>query len=109
MLARLKSFRIALGYDQARMGLILGVKQNTYSQIENGRRQLTENHIRLMEERANLNSAWLRTGKGEMFAMRPDEESKLIELFNALCPANQEYLLKQCMLMLELEQREKDI
>ena len=105
MLTRLKSFRIALGYDQLSMGKILGVKQNSYSQIENGRRQLTENHIRLMEERANLNKDWLLTGEGSMFIVQSDEIMRLVEIFKTLCPSNQEYLMKQIQLMKEMEDR----
>lgn len=105
MLNRLKRFRIALGYDQQTMGTILGVKQNTYSQIENGRRQLTDNHIRLMEERAHINKEWLLTGEGPMFSETEDEK-RLVDLFTSMSPSNQEYLLKYAKMMLEMEQRE---
>lgn len=105
MLTRLKSFRVELGYDQLTMGKILGVKQNTYSQIENGRRQLTENHIQLMVERANLNKDWLLTGNGSMFIVQSDETKRFVDIFKTLCPSNQEYLMKQIMLMKEMEER----
>ena len=106
ILERLKASRIALGYDQLLMGKILGVMQNSYSQIENGRRHLTENHIRLMEERANLNKSWLLTGTGSMFCIEPDKIHELIENFKKLSSFSQEFIFKQILLLKEMEEIE---
>ena len=105
MIERLRQFRKALGYDQKQMGQLLGIKQNTYSQIECGRRMLTERHIESLVDKANLNKDWLLNGTGEMF-METSEERELVEIFESLSPANREYLLKQSRILRKMEDNE---
>lgn len=105
MFERLKHFRKALGYNQTQMGAVLNVKQNTYSLFESGKRSLMERHIQLMVERCGLNKKWLETGEGSMF-IETEDERRLVELYDKLCPENQAFLLKYARMMLELEQKE---
>lgn len=60
--------------NQEQFGKILGITKSGVSDIENGRRNVTEQHIimlKLSSEYCNLNTEWLRYGQGDMF-VEPD-------------------------------------
>lgn len=59
---------------QEEMGKWLGISKSGVSDIESGRRKVTEQHI-IMLVNHGVNEEWLRTGTGEMFIkMSRDEE-----------------------------------
>lgn len=59
-------------------GRILGITKSGISDIENGRRSVTDQHIKMLTiqplKGKYLNETWLRTGEGEMFRKRTDNE-----------------------------------
>lgn len=63
---RIKQLRKALGFSQEKFGELLGISKSGVSDIESGRRNVTEQHI-IMLKNQNVNENWLRTGEGEMF------------------------------------------
>lgn len=69
MNTRLKELRKALKKSQEDFGKILGLSKSGISEIEAGRRNVTEQHIIMLKNCSdfNVNENWLRTGKGEMF------------------------------------------
>ena len=69
MNTRLKELRKALKRSQEDFGKILGLSKSGVSDIESGRRNVTEQHIIMLKncKDFNINETWLRTGEGEMF------------------------------------------
>jgi transcriptional regulator with XRE-family HTH domain len=70
---RIKELRKAMGKSQEEFGKILGITKSGVSDIESGRRNVTEQHI-IMLKAENINEDWLRTGKGEMFIEKSKDE-----------------------------------
>lgn len=76
---RLKQLRKALGKRQEEMAELLGVTYSAISSIESGRRNVTEQHLKILEGSSlNVNIDWLRTGEGEMFLPKKKDD-RLIE------------------------------
>lgn len=75
---RFKEIRKACGRNQEEWGSILGITRPGVSDIESGRRNVTEKHIKLLcVEPINgkyVNEEYLRTGEGEMFRQLPEED-----------------------------------
>lgn len=66
---RFKKLRKECDKTQTEWGEILGIKASGVSDIESGRRNVTEQHLIMLsnwKERC-VNIKWLRTGEGEMF------------------------------------------
>ena len=77
---RFKELRKALGLTQSEFGKILGLSTSGVSEIEAGRRSVTEQHIIMLSNYKGkaINIEWLRTGNGEMF-VELDKEAALME------------------------------
>lgn len=82
---RFRELRIALGYSQQKMGEVLGLSKSGVSEIESGRRNVTEQHIIMMKNcvEFHVNETWLREGTGEMF-LDVSREEELAELTKML-------------------------
>lgn len=67
--ARFKSLRIECGKSQEEWGKILGLTKSGVSDIERGRRNVTDQHLIMLrnwtERPININ--WLTSGDGDMF------------------------------------------
>lgn len=75
---RIKTLRTELKMSQQKLGEWLGLSKSGVSEIESGRRNVTEQHI-IMLKSHNVNETWLRTGVGDM--MVPiDRESDIAKL-----------------------------
>lgn len=57
-----------------KFGKEIGLSKSGVSEIEAGRRNVTDQHIKLIVSvgQWNVSEAWLRTGEGEMFLKTPD-------------------------------------
>ena len=73
---RIKLLRTSLDKSQEEFGRILGLSKSGVSEIEAGRRNVTDQHIIMLKNCSefNLNEEWLRTGKGEMFLEKTVDE-----------------------------------
>ncbi len=71
---RLKKLRKTLDLTQQQLAEHLGVKRNTVAQWELGINAITEQVITSICREFDVNKEWLRTGEGEMFVIRSDEE-----------------------------------
>lgn len=71
---RFKELRKALGMNMEEFGTVLGISKSGVSEIENGRRSVTNQHIRILVTTPingeHVSEQWLRTGEGEMFVPR---------------------------------------
>lgn len=67
--ARFKELRKECEKTQTEWGRILGLSVSGISEIESGRRNVTEQHLIMLSnwKERFVNIEWLRTGKGEMF------------------------------------------
>lgn len=71
---RIRQLRTMLKMSQEEFGKLLGITKSGVSDIESGRRKVTNQHL-IMLSRHGVNEDWLRTGEGEMFIeMSRDEE-----------------------------------
>lgn len=72
---RLKELRKALGVKQGEFAKRISTTQGHISDIENGRKSLSERTAKLICLEFNVNEEWLRTGKVEMFVdVLPEDE-----------------------------------
>lgn len=64
---RLKTIRKELGISQKDMASSLGFKQSYYSDVENGKRNVTGKVIESLQKKFNVSSDWILTGNGNHF------------------------------------------
>ena len=66
---RLRELRKALVLTQGEFGKILGITTSGVSDIESGRRNVTEQHLIMLSnyKEKPIDVNWIRTGEGEMF------------------------------------------
>lgn len=73
MNGRIKELRKAMNLSQEKFGELLGITKSGVSDIESGRRKVTDQHI-IMLTNNGVNEEWLRTGKGSMFVPKSKDE-----------------------------------
>jgi transcriptional regulator with XRE-family HTH domain len=75
---RVKELRAVLGLSMEKFGGYLGLSKSGISEIESGRRNVTDQHVKLIVSSAfdgkKVNETWLRTGEGDMFKKISMEE-----------------------------------
>lgn len=77
---RFKEMRKKLNLSQIQLGNSLGLSSSGISNIENGTRNVTDKHIKLLVATFNINEEWLKNGTGAM--QLPTDASILEELVN---------------------------
>lgn len=70
---RMKELRKAMNLSQEKFGELLGITKSGVSDIESGRRKVTDQHV-IMLGTNGVNEEWLRTGKGSMFIPKSKDE-----------------------------------
>ena len=70
---RIKELRKAMSLSQEKFGELLGITKSGVSDIESGRRKVTDQHV-IMLVNNGVNEEWLRTGKGSMFVQKSKDE-----------------------------------
>lgn len=70
---RFKELRKALNIKQADFAKELAISQGHASDIENGRKSVSDRIIEILSLKYSVNDDWLRNGKGEMFREPSDE------------------------------------
>lgn len=73
---RIRQLRKTLNLTQSEFGSILGITTSGVSDIESGRRNVTEQHLIMLFnwKEHKINTGWIRTGEGEMFIELPEED-----------------------------------
>lgn len=74
MNSRIKELRKALKLNQAEFGDRIGLKQSAVANYESGTRSPLDAVISSICKEYKVNESWLRTGEGEMFVSRPEED-----------------------------------
>ncbi len=67
---RFKKIRHALKIKQGELAKELTISQGHASDIENGRKAVSERVIAIISLKYGINENWLRTGNGEMFIQK---------------------------------------
>ena len=101
---RLRAIRKHFGLTQRDICSYIGMSQSTYASMETGARPLKEAYLILICKSFHVNQEWLRSGKGKMLLdgqIKGLEE--LIDIFNELSPALQEYIIQQARELLRLQ------
>lgn len=70
---RVKELRKALSLTLEKFGQRIGVGKSTISDIENGRRSLSEHMTKSICREFGADYIWLTTGEGEMFVESDDD------------------------------------
>lgn len=107
---RLKILRKALNLNQGKFAQGIGLKQGSYSEIENEKEILTSKNIEFICLKYNVNIDWLKNGKGQIFINQKitSIERELLEIYEKLIPKNQKDVLDYAIEKLELQKfREK--
>jgi transcriptional regulator with XRE-family HTH domain len=109
---RIRAIRKTLKLSQSEFAKWIGIKSTALSMIEMGKNALTEQNIKLICMTFNVNDAWLRTGKGEMFATSPfaasPYEKEFFEIYRSLMPETQQALLRLAQDLLESQKKLPD-
>ncbi|MDR1229894.1 MAG: helix-turn-helix domain-containing protein [Spirochaetaceae bacterium] len=109
---RLKTIRLKLGIKQGEFAKRINLKQGTVSDVENGKRNLTERNIKIICFEFGVNENWLKHGAGEPFIggdiPKGDRltinEVELIDIYQKLLPPIQKDVLKYARNMLDLQE-----
>ena len=105
---RFKELRKALGLTQSEFGKILGLSTSGVSDIESGRRNVTEQHLIMLSnyKKKIINIEWLRTGDGERF-VKMDREAELMTWAGSVLGSVDDSFKKRFVKMLsELDDRD---
>ncbi len=81
---RIKELRKYLKMNQEDFGKLLGITKSGVSDIESGRRNVTEQHIFMLKSQKNVNESWLRDGTGEMFVELDVEDQRITAFMEAV-------------------------
>lgn len=86
---RLKELRKALGIKQGDFAERISTTQGHISDIENGRKELSDRTIKLICLEFNINESWLRYGSGEMFDKLSRDEELAMSIGRILANENE--------------------
>ena len=70
---RLRQIRKTLDLTQIEFAEIINSSNGHVSDMEKGRKNITDSTMDLLELKRNVSKEWLRTGEGEMFIEIPEE------------------------------------
>jgi transcriptional regulator with XRE-family HTH domain len=107
---RLREIRNKLDLSQGKFAERMGIKQNTWSNIEKGVNPCSDRYIKLVCLTFNVHEEWLRNGLGGMFESSfpksppeliigndgktlPPNVTEIITIYQELVPLNQEAVL----------------
>jgi transcriptional regulator with XRE-family HTH domain len=101
--SRIKFLRKSLKLNQTEFAEKLGITYSTISKIETGS-QLTDQNIRTICLTFGVSEQWLRTGEGDMFIDKTQQNIKeLLDIFSRLSPASRKMILGLSRTMLSNE------
>jgi transcriptional regulator with XRE-family HTH domain len=105
---RIKKLRLTLEISQRQFAKQIFISQGLLAEIELGHRRVNSRIVHLISSQFKVNVNWLQKGEGEMFFDTPPDIrlEHIIEIFNKLDTALQDYLYLQSKELLKI-QREK--
>jgi len=103
MKKRLLELRKYLKLSQKEFSARMSMPQQTYAAFEVNR-EIRDNYVRLICQTYNVNEDWLRTGKGDMFIIKPNRElEEILTIYDNLQPTLKKYLLQQAKNLHDLQ------
>ena len=102
---RIRELRKTLGLRQREFAERIGLKQNAISYMEKNGSTVTEQNIKSICSQFNVNEHWLCTGLGQMFLENEKKQKEFFEIFDALLPDLQDYLIKTARDLLDTQSR----
>jgi len=92
---RVVKIRKILGYTQGEFAEPLKISRSFQGGIEKNHRKMNDRLIKMICLIYDVNEAWLKTGKGEIFNTGKDQRlERIIMNFNKLDPSLQDYVIK---------------
>ncbi|MDR2447796.1 MAG: helix-turn-helix domain-containing protein [Treponema sp.] len=109
---RLKTLRLKLGIKQGEFAKRINLKQGTFSDIENGKKHLTDRNLKIICAEFGVNEEWLKSGAGKIFVdgdihdenRLSRDETELIDIYQKLLPPIQRDVIKYARNMLDLQE-----
>ncbi|MDR3336300.1 MAG: helix-turn-helix domain-containing protein [Treponema sp.] len=102
---RLAELRRRENMSQTAFAKRLKVNPSLISKIESGSARLTEQSIDHICLVFGVNDAWLRCGKGEMYAKKPvEDEERLLSMFRLLSREMRALVLKKIQELLAIDE-----
>lgn len=83
MHSRIKELRKSLNLTQQKLADELGVSRSNIASYESGDNKISQAVITLICIKFNVNENWLRTGEGEMFVQK-SENDEVMEFFEKM-------------------------
>lgn len=102
---RIRKLRRILDLTQQEFADRLGIKRNTIANYESGRNEPIDAVISLICREFNISEEWLRTGEGEMFVQKTEDEEIADLVYDLLDPKDDEFYIA----VLELLHTYKDL
>lgn len=103
---RIKTLRKALDLTLEKFGDRLGVTKVAISNIENGKRSVTEQMLKAICREFNVNEEWLRDGVGEMLKQR---DGSFTELLSELDDSEDDFIKSFITVYMELDEDSKEV
>lgn len=102
---RLKQLRHVLNIKQGEFAKRISTTQGHISDIENGRKDLSDRTIKLIGLEFNVNENWLRTGEGGEAAMfnKLDTDEKLSYALGKILAGDDEFVKRTMLSLAELD------
>lgn len=101
-----------LGMTTIEFGKVLGISNSGVSEIESGRRKVTDQHLRILETQdikgKRVNVEWLRTGWGEPFVEK-SREAQILSYFEPLKDLNDEFKSRFAKALAALDEKDWEI
>lgn len=106
MKERIKKLRKTLGLTQQEFATHLGISRGSIATYETREGSPGSSVINLICREFNVNEAWLRTGEGEMFVKRT-EEDELTQVFSSIAASDDELIKRIIRSYWRLDDKEK--
>lgn len=90
---RIRKIRRELDLTQQEFGDRLGVKRNTIATYETGKSSPSDAAVSLICREFNISEEWLRTGEGEMFIQKTEDEEIADLVYDLLDPKDDEFYI----------------
>ena len=103
---RVKQLRKFLDLTLEKFGDRLGVTKVAISNIENGKRAVTEQMSKAICREFNVNEGWLRNGVGDMFKQR---DGSFSEILSELDDSDDDFIKSFITVYMELDEDSKEV
>lgn len=105
MINRIIDIRKQSGCNQEQFATKLNLSRNFISQVESGKKNISDRTISDICREFNVNEEWLRTGQGEMHNLASD---KLETYLGQISRGNDDFIKDIIEIYMELDQPSKD-